>query len=176
MNADAWPSAVAVRAQAIHRVGEEAADPLAMEPAFGIRLVAARVRREVRVEAREVDAGDGDAAAALETAGRLLFVGEETVEAGAHERAEARLRRIVPGEVLALERAREELLGQVLRVLGPAPPAQPDVDVDRAPVAARQRLVGRRPARGIGAARDRGRRTDAWREMSPRPPESYGLY
>ena len=49
---------VAMRAQALDGVREQAADPFAMEPALRIRLVAARVRREIRVEPREVDAGD----------------------------------------------------------------------------------------------------------------------
>ena len=109
------------------------------------------MRREVRVEAREVDAGDRDAAAALEAPGRLVFVREEPVEARADEGAEPRLGGIVAGQVLALERAGEELLRQVLRVFRGAPPAQADVDVDRAPVAAGQRLVGRGPPHGIGA-------------------------
>ena len=59
---------------------------------------------------------------------------------------------IVAGQVVALERAGEELLRQILRVLGVAPPAQPDVNVDRAPVAARKRIErGRAPHRIVAA-------------------------
>ena len=49
---------VALHAQAVDGVSEQAAHPFAMEPALGVRLVAAGVRGEIRVEPREVDGGD----------------------------------------------------------------------------------------------------------------------
>src|SRR5205085_10547664 len=82
---------VAVRSQMVEGIGEQAADPLAMEPPLRVRVVAAGVGGEIRVEAREVDAGDRDGAAAFEASGRLVLVREEAVETDAHERAEARL-------------------------------------------------------------------------------------
>ena len=122
-----------------------------MEPPLRIRIVAARMGREVGVEAREVDAGDGDPAAAFQAPGGLVLVRQEAVEARPDERAEAGLRGIVAREVLALERAREELLRQVLRVFWTAAPPEADVDVDRTPVAAGERFVGGGAARGIDA-------------------------
>src|SRR3954469_17561780 len=108
-----------------------------MKPALGIGIVAARVDGEVLVEAREVDGLDHEPATPLQPRRRARLVRQEAVETGPHERAEPRFRGIVALEVFALEHAREELLRQVLRLLGRAAPAQADVAVDGLPVTPR---------------------------------------
>src|SRR5262249_31796913 len=92
-------------------------------------------------------------AASLQRTARLVVVLREAIDAHAQERAELRLARVEALEEVFFERAREERLRQVLRVLVGLLPVRAQVLVERAPVDGRDDIPGPRALVRVGARR-----------------------
>ena len=130
---------------------EQRTDELLMEERVGVERRRRQPRERVALGALEVERHELHVAAAFGARGSLLPVLHEAVGAEPHERTEPGLGRIEALQPPFLERLGEEALRGVLRVVGIEMPGQPEVGVERFPVAGDQVAEGLAP--DVGAAR-----------------------
>jgi len=133
--------------------GEHAAGPLALEKILHFRGDRGIEMLELAIGGGEIEAEVENAATAFPAAAGTILIGNQMIDAGAQKRAEAGARGIEITEQVFFKEAREEVLGQILRVLGRFAPTQPDVFVDGLPVGSEQNVEGAGALIGFGAAR-----------------------
>lgn len=136
--------------EVLDRQGEEAPHPLAVEVLLHVGFLDRSLAGELRLGAQKIERAGHDSAAALLAAGGLSLAGGEVVQAGAEEGAEAGPLGVVGAEGPFCQGVGEELLGEVGGVLARGPPLDPQVLVDRFPVALGEGGEGLSARLGVG--------------------------
>src|SRR5690349_455959 len=90
--------------------------PLTMKVVFRTQRQVRNMRRELGFSTDEVELIMVHVAAAFETPPGFSFICDKTVEARTQKSLKTRFARIVSGEVILFESAREEALGQIFGV------------------------------------------------------------
>src|SRR5688500_5648825 len=106
-----------------------------MKVILGSQVRSRSMRRKLVCCTYEVQLKVFKVSAALETFATLALVCHKTIEARAQKRLKTGFARVVNGEVVLLKCIREEALCQVLGVFIVGLPLEPNVFVDRLPVA-----------------------------------------